>query len=196
MKLVAPHASLITSLTWSLGIFVLAALPGYLVAVHTMDRIGHRRLQKIGFAGMAVMFLLLGAVPGATTLAAPFLVLYGLSYFFTEFGPNTTTFVLPSEVFPVSVRTTGHGISAGIGKVGAFIGVFVFPILSKDLHLRGTLLLTAGMSVLGLLLSRVLPEPAGQSLEEASGEAIVVNLAEASRSEVEPTETGAALCSA
>jgi len=33
-------------------------------------------------------------------MVAPFLAIFGLSYFFVEFGPNMTTFVLPSEVFP------------------------------------------------------------------------------------------------
>jgi PHS family inorganic phosphate transporter-like MFS transporter len=77
-----------------------------------------------------------------------------------------TTFVLPSELYPVTMRTTGHGISAGVGKLGAFIGVFLFPLLQSSFGLRGTLLLTAGVSVLGLLLTLVLPEPAGRSLEE------------------------------
>ena len=99
----------------------------------------------------------------------PFLLVYGISYFFTEFGPNMTTFVLPGEVFPVSVRATGHGISAGIGKFGAFIGVFLFPVLNSSLGLRGTLLLTAFVSVLGALLTLVLPEPAGRSLEDLAG---------------------------
>jgi MFS transporter, PHS family, inorganic phosphate transporter len=89
-----------------------------------------------------------------------------VSYFFTEFGPNMTTFVMPSELYPVSMRATGHGISAGVGKFGAFIGVFLFPVLSTSLGLRGTLLLTAGVAVLGFALTLVLPEPAGRSLEE------------------------------
>ena len=77
-----------------------------------------------------------------------------------------TTFVMPSELYPVSMRATGHGISAGIGKLGAFIGVFLFPLLNDWFGLRGTLLLTAGVSVAGLALTLVLPEPAGRSLEE------------------------------
>jgi len=40
--------------------------------------------------------------------------------------------------------------------------------LQSSLGLRGTLLLTAGVSVLGALLTLVLPEPAGLSLEEIS----------------------------
>jgi MFS family permease len=41
----------------------------------------------------------------------PFLLLFGAAYFFSEFGPNTTTFVYPAEIFPVRVRTTCHGVA-------------------------------------------------------------------------------------
>jgi MFS transporter, PHS family, inorganic phosphate transporter len=64
------------------------------------------------------------------------------------------------------MRTTGHGISAGIGKLGAFIGVFLFPVLQTSLGLRGTLLLTAGVAVAGFALTLVLSEPAGRSLAD------------------------------
>jgi PHS family inorganic phosphate transporter-like MFS transporter len=166
LGLISPHATTMTKITMQLVIFLVAAVPGYILAIARLDRIGHRRLQLIGFAMMGLCFLIIGAVPGMTTTVAPFLLVYGISYFFTEFGPNMTTFVLPSELYPVNMRTTGHGISAGIGKLGAFIGVFLFPILQSSLGLRGTLLVTAGASVLGLALTLVLPEPAGLSLED------------------------------
>jgi MFS transporter, PHS family, inorganic phosphate transporter len=166
LGLISPGASTMTKITLQLAIFLVAAVPGYVLAIARIDRTGHRRLQIIGFAMMALCFLIIGAVPGMTTTIAPFLIVYGVSYFFTEFGPNVTTFVLPSELYPVSMRTTGHGISAGIGKLGAFIGVFLFPVLQTALGLRGTLLLTAGVAVLGLALTLVLPEPAGRSLDD------------------------------
>jgi PHS family inorganic phosphate transporter-like MFS transporter len=171
--LISPHSSTTTTVAIQLVIFTVAAVPGYLLGIARLDRIGHRRLQIIGFAVMGLCFALIGLVPGLTTAVAPFLLVYGVSYFFTEFGPNMTTFVMPSELFPVTMRATGHGISAGVGKLGAFIGVFLFPLLSSSLGLRGTLLLTAGVSVSGLLLSLVLPEPAGRSLDEVSGGEVV-----------------------
>src|SRR6185437_3058422 len=164
--LIAPNSSTTTTIAIQLAIFVVAAVPGYLLAIARMDRIGHRKLQIIGFAMMAVCFAVISLVPGLTAAVVPFLLVYGVSYFFTEFGPNVTTFVLAGEVYPVSVRATGHGISAGIGKLGAFIGVFLFPILQKSLDLRVTLLLTAGVSLLGLLLTLVLPEPAQRNLDD------------------------------
>jgi MFS transporter, PHS family, inorganic phosphate transporter len=168
LGLISPHASTMTKIALQLAIFSVAAVPGYVLAIARLDRIGHRRLQLTGFAVMALCFLIIGAVPGMTTMVAPFLLVYGVSYFFTEFGPNMTTFVLPSELYPVDMRATGHGISAGIGKLGAFIGVFLFPLLQSSLGLRGTLLLTAGVSVLGFALTFLLPEPAGRSLEDIS----------------------------
>src|SRR2546423_4645847 len=153
-----------TKIAIQLAIFVVAAVPGYVLAIARLDRIGHRRLQLLGFAMMGLCFLVIAVIPGMTTVVVPFLLVYGVSYFFTEFGPNMTTFVMPSEVYPVSMRATGHGISAGIGKFGAFIGVFLFPLLQTSLGLRGTLLLTAAVSVLGFALTLVLPETSGVSL--------------------------------
>jgi MFS family permease len=167
---VSPNASVELKLVLTLALFVVFALPGYLLAVWKMDRIGHRRLQFIGFAVMAACFILLAVVPSLTTSVAPFIAIFGVSYLFTEFGPNMTTFVLPSEVFPVNMRTTGHGVAAGVGKLGAFVGVFLVPQLAAHIGLRGVLYVAGGAAVLGFLLTNVLPEPSGRSLEEISGE--------------------------
>ncbi len=73
-------------------------------------------------------------------------------------------------MFPVSFRTTGHGTAAGIGKLGAFVGVFLVPQFEKHVGLRGMLVVAAAASVAGLLLTLVLPEPARRSLEDVSAE--------------------------
>jgi len=187
--LISPGSSTMTKIAIQLAIFAVAAVPGYILAIARMDRIGHRRLQLTGFVMMGACFAVIGLVPGMTTAVLPFLMVYGISYFFTEFGPNVTTFVMPGELYPVSVRATGHGISAGIGKFGAFIGVFLFPVLQDNLGLRGTLLLTAGVSAAGALLTLVLPEPAGRSLEDISGHHDVVAAAERLLADTGPAAT-------
>lgn len=171
MHQLAPHADPMQSTALSLIVFAVAAVPGYLLAALKIDEIGHKRLQMIGFLMMGLMFLLLGAFPILSQSLLIFLTLYGLSYFFAEFGPNTTTFVIAGEVFPVNLRTTGHGISAGTAKLGAWLGAFFFPVLIERVGLHDTLMTTFVFSMIGLVLTAVcLEEPSGRSLEEISGE--------------------------
>ncbi len=169
-QVLGKHATITQSLALNLIIFTVAAVPGYYLAAHLMDRIGHRRLQLIGFPIMGLMFLLIGVIPGVTTAIVPFLILFGISYYFAEFGPNTTTFVLSAECFPTSARTTGHGISAGVAKLGAFIGVYLFPDISKAFGIGGALEFSAGMALVGTFLTLLIPETNQKSLEEISGE--------------------------
>jgi MFS transporter, PHS family, inorganic phosphate transporter len=173
LKLLNPHASLLHNTLIQLGIFAVFAVPGYIAAILLLDKTGRRSIQVLGFAMMALMFLLIGIIPTATTVAWQFVLLYGISYFFTEFGPNTTTFIFPAEIFPVEVRTTGHGISAGAGKMGAFAGAFLFPdMLASSLGLRGSEIVAGVVAAAGLLLTiAVLPEPKGKSLEQLTAEA-------------------------
>jgi hypothetical protein len=69
------------------------------------------------------------------------------------------------------IRSTGHGIAAALGKVGAFIGAFAFPFLLKNFGLPGAMGVSAVICLAGLLLTIfTLPEPAQRSLEEISGD--------------------------
>jgi MFS transporter, PHS family, inorganic phosphate transporter len=164
-----PHADLIHKTLVQLCIFAAAALPGYFVAALTIDRMGRKPIQVIGFLMMAACFAAMALIPGIEQLVVPFLIIYGISYFFTEFGPNATTFVYPAEVFPVETRTTGHGVAAATGKLGAFVGVFLFPIFMQWHGLVAAEAAAAITSVLGLAVTiALLPETRCRSLEELS----------------------------
>ncbi len=171
LKSLNPHSNLVTNMVYTLLIFVVAALPGYIIAAFTIDKLGRRWIQCVGFAMMALAYGSLAIAPALTTITLPFLLIYGLSYFFTEFGPNVTTFVYPAEIFPVMVRSSAHGLAAALGKVGAFIGAFAFPYLLATFHLPGAMAAAAVVSLIGLVLTFfTLPEPNQRSLEEISGE--------------------------
>jgi MFS family permease len=167
LKLLSPNASLLDNTLIQLGIFAVFAIPGYIVAILLLDKTGRRSIQILGFAMMALMFLIIGFVPVIAKHALRFLLLYGISYFFTEFGPSTT-FIYPAELFPVDVRTTGHGIAAGAGKLGAFAGAFLFPdFLAVTLGLNRAMVIAGVAAALGMLLTiATLPEPNGKTLEE------------------------------
>ncbi|HET9919107.1 MAG TPA: MFS transporter [Ktedonobacteraceae bacterium] len=171
LKSLNPHSNLVTNMVYTLIIFVVAALPGYIIAAFTIDRLGRKWIQVMGFAMMALAYASLALFPALTTITLTFLLIYGVSYFFTEFGPNVTTFVYPAEIFPVMVRSSAHGMAAALGKVGAFIGAFAFPYLLSTFHLPGAMAVAAVVSLVGLFLTIfTLPEPNQRSLEEISGE--------------------------
>ena len=169
------------------GLILDAGLPffvgfiGYFTAVALMDRLGRRVIQIQGFIGMAVFYTVVALVMvTAGTKITGFLVptqlallFYVLTYFFIDFGPNTTTFVVPAEVFPTNYRTTGHGISAASGKMGAAITTFLFPTLLVIMGVKNIMLMLAVLSVVGALITIPLREPKQSVLEDASREELV-----------------------
>jgi PHS family inorganic phosphate transporter-like MFS transporter len=171
LKALQPRGSLLSHTLISLAIFAVAALPGYWVAVGLLDRIGRRRIQWQGFLVMTLAFGAIWLIPGASRTVWLFLGLFAISYFFIEFGPNETTFVYPSEIFPTAVRGAGDGISAAAGKTGAFLGALLVPNLLAAIGISGVMGVMAVVSALGIGLTLVaLPEPKGKTLEEASAE--------------------------
>jgi MFS family permease len=165
------HHTLLQKTLTQLGIFAVFAAPGYAVAALTMDRLGRKTIQCLGFAMMVITFGMLAFIPNIEKMVIPFVFTYGISFFFTEFGPNATTFVYPSEIFPVRVRTTAHGMAAALGKLGGFLGVFLFPYLMHWRGLPAAEIAAAVASVAGLVVTIwTLPETKGRSLEELSAE--------------------------
>ena len=130
----------------------LCALPGYFAAMAVIDRWGRRRLQLFGFAGMSAAYIVCAlTLPWLSDHEGLFYAVYGLSFFFSNMGPNTTTFVIPAELFPTTIRATAHGLSAASGKVGAAIGTALMPLVLSASSLAVVLYLSAAVSVLGLL---------------------------------------------
>ncbi|MDP7975964.1 MFS transporter [Tardisphaera saccharovorans] len=150
--------------------FGLAAFPGYWVAVMLMDIEGRKAMQTIGFALMGFLFLVLGFV-GKELEGTAFLFIYSLTFFFSNYGPNTTTFVYPTELFPTEFRSTGHGIAASSGKLGAAISTFIFPILLAEWGPYNLMIFLGSLALVGAAVTVVLlPETKGKSLEETSME--------------------------
>lgn len=155
----------------SVEIFALFALPGYLLATFTVDRLGRKPIQLFGFAAMMIFYLSLGFLfnSGLQMLQ---LLLLGLAYFFTQFGPNSTTFIYPIELFPTNLRATGQGIAAAAGKLGAFAGAFTIPLI---FDYYGFLWVSVAASLLlfvGFLVTLGLPETKATTLTWVKKEAM------------------------
>ncbi len=170
---VSPHLSAVSHLVvaeeYNAIITLLFTVPGYWIAVAVIDRVGRKTLQAVGFGVMALCFAVLGLDSSLIALGAPFVLIYGLTFLFGNIGPNTTTFIIPTEVFPTAYRTTGHGISAGSGKIGASISTVFFATLVLLWSPSGMMLFLAVIAVAGLVTTlALLKETKQRTLEESS----------------------------
>ncbi|KAH7850460.1 hypothetical protein Vadar_033340 [Vaccinium darrowii] len=153
---------------------VCSTIPGYWATVIFIDRIGRVKIQIMGFFFMAMGFFAAG-IPyywyWNNNRNGGFLFLYGLTFFFSNFGPNTTTFIVPAELFPARFRSTCHGISGASGKVGAIIGSVGFLWATdhenKVIPMTAALIILGGVCVMGIVVTYLFTrETMGRSLEE------------------------------
>lgn len=156
-----------------------STIPGYWATVYFIDRIGRVKLQMMGFFFMALVYFAIGVPYYAywdKHTNKGFMILYGLTFFFANFGPNTTTFIVPAELFPARFRSTCHGISGAAGKVGSIIGAIGFLWAShnqkmdgypKALGMTTSLIILGGVCIVGTVMTYLFTrETAGRSLEE------------------------------
>lgn len=148
------------------------ALPGHWLSIHLIDRWGRRTLQMWGFALMAVLYTILGGFFDWITMFSPaFIILYALTYFIANTGPNTTTFVIPAEVYPTKIRSTCHGLSAACGKAGAAIGAIAMKPMLDMWGVGATLMICGGVCAAGYLMTVLfVDETVGKTLEEIAEE--------------------------
>ena len=154
-------------------LLVIAAVPGYWVAVALIDREGRKPIQAIGFLAMGISFIVLALLGSYLLSIIPlvFFAIYGLTFFFSNYGPNTTTYVYPAELYPTQYRARGHGIAAMSGKLGAALSTLAFPVILTQLG-KYTLLGGLGiLAIVGFVVTMVLlPETKRKSLSETSRE--------------------------
>ncbi|KAJ2392124.1 hypothetical protein H4S02_000965 [Coemansia sp. RSA 2611] len=171
-----PYHALLKNAGGNIILNLLGTLPGYWVTVFTIDRLGRRTIQFIGFTVLLVLFCILGFAYHQILdkSVAAFIVLFTLAQFFQNFGPNTTTFIIPAEAFPTRFRSTCHGISAACGKVGAVVAQLGFFQLKdrggKNAFIPQLIQIFALFMLIGLIFTWFVPETKGKSLEELSDE--------------------------
>ncbi|KAH9928735.1 phosphate transporter [Fomitopsis serialis] len=162
----------------SLGNLVLSLagfVPGYWVAFLFIDRWGRKPIQLMGFCALTVLLVVMAHLDDARDRV--FVFLYCLANFFQNFGPNTTTFIVPGEAFPTRYRSTAHGISAASGKFGAVLAQVAFQWLKDIGGARGSnafldhILQIFGFFMLtGVLSTMLIPETNQKTLEALSNE--------------------------
>ncbi|XP_076948224.1 low affinity inorganic phosphate transporter 4-like [Bidens hawaiensis] len=163
----------------SRAMFVVAmfgTFPGYWFTVAFIEKLGRYKIQLMGFMMMSIFMFIIGVKYDYLATHENrwmFATLYGLTFFFANFGPNSTTFVLPAELFPTRMRSTCHAISAASGKAGAMVSAFgiqKYTLGGERGKIKFAMIILAVTNMLGFFCTFLVTETKGRSLEEISGE--------------------------
>jgi PHS family inorganic phosphate transporter-like MFS transporter len=134
------------------AIIAALALPGYFVSVFAVGRQTPRFIQSQGFLVMGILYLCIGIFFDELA-GMQFLVLYGSTFFFANYGPNVTTYLLPSMTFSKGCRSTLNGVCAACGKMGALIGTMVFASATQRFGEEVVFIACAVVSFLGCIIT-------------------------------------------
>ncbi len=144
-----------------------------LVALRTVDRWGRRPLMLFGYAGLTVLFVVMGLGFALNTHGVHMLllVLAAIACYAMSLAP--ITWVLIAEIFPNRIRGAAMSVAVTSLWIACFVLTETFPVLREQLGAAATFWIYAGICVFGFLLFKLrLPETKGKSLEQLEKELV------------------------
>ncbi|KAH8903441.1 major facilitator superfamily transporter [Coniochaeta sp. PMI_546] len=124
-------APLTTVFGWN-TVINLFYIPGTMLGAPVSDWLGPRYALALGVTLQAVVgFIMAGdygnlSQPG---MVGAFAVVYGIFLALGELGPGNNIGLIAAKTCATGVRGRYYGIAAAVGKIGAFVGTWVFPYI-------------------------------------------------------------------
>lgn len=154
-------------------------IPGTVLGAFFIDYIGPKNTMIFGLLSQAVIgFIMSGLYSPLTNHIAAFAVVYGIFLSLGELGPGNCLGVLAAKTAPTAVRGQFYGIAAAIGKVGAFVGTWVFPQIinafggsKTEKGNTGPFWIGSGLAVVSALVTFLLVKPLTHDGMKAEDEA-------------------------
>jgi MFS family permease len=138
-----------------------------LAALDTVERWGRRNLMLCGCAGLAVIYVLLGACYAAGWQGWPLLLLVVAAIACYAMTLAPVTWVALAEIFPHEARGACMAVATTALWAACFLLTYTFPLINRAAGTGATFWLYAAICALGFVfVFRRLPETRGKSLEE------------------------------
>ncbi|KAF9447938.1 MFS Git1p-related glycerophosphoinositol and glycerophosphocholine permease [Macrolepiota fuliginosa MF-IS2] len=103
-------------------------IPGTVGGAFVLDYLDPKMTLIVGLVLQAIIgFIMSGLYAQLTNHIAAFAVVYGIFLSLGELGPGNCTIIIASKTSATAVRGQYYGIAAAVGKIGAFVGTWVFP---------------------------------------------------------------------
>ncbi|OJJ02706.1 hypothetical protein ASPVEDRAFT_131818 [Aspergillus versicolor CBS 583.65] len=110
-------------------------IPGSVSGAFASDWLGPRKTLAIGVGLQGVIgFIMSGCYEYLNTPknVAAFVVVYGIFLALGEFGPGDNIGLVAAKTSATAIRGQYYGIAAAAGKIGAFVGTYVFPVIQDN----------------------------------------------------------------
>jgi SP family sugar porter-like MFS transporter len=141
------------------------------VAIFTVDRLGRRPLMLFGAAGLALIYVVLGAAYYAQSRGIHMVILIVAAIGCYAMSLAPVTWVVISEIFPNRIRGAAVSVAVLALWTACTILTFTFPYLNLYLGAHGTFWLYAAICVAGFVFVwRRLPETKDKTLEQIEAE--------------------------
>ncbi|KAK6073913.1 MFS phospholipid transporter [Seiridium cupressi] len=124
-------APLTTIFGWN-TVINLFYIPGTIIGAFVSDRYGPRLTLVGGVILQAIVgFIMAGCYSklAQAQYVGAFAVVYGVFLSLGELGPGNNIGLLAAKTCATGVRGQYYGIAAAVGKIGAFVGTYVFPYI-------------------------------------------------------------------
>lgn len=126
---IVPGGDLYKNFGWNV-VFNLFYLPGAFLGALVSDYLGPRLTIAVGtFLQGIIGFVMAGEYPHLKHNIGGFVVVYGIFSALGELGAGDNMGLLASKTSSSSIRGVYYGIAAAMGKIGAFVGTWVFPVI-------------------------------------------------------------------
>ncbi|SCU89002.1 LANO_0D03664g1_1 [Lachancea nothofagi CBS 11611] len=124
-------ATLTKTFGWNI-VFNLFYIPGAFLGAIFADYWGSRVTLVVGvLLQAAIAFIIAGCFDRLKAHIAAFTVVFGIFSTLGEFSVGDNIGCLASKTSATPLRGQYYGIAAAIGKIGAFVGSYVFPAIIK-----------------------------------------------------------------
>ncbi len=144
-----------------------------LVALRVVDHWGRRPLMLFGYAGLTVLFVVMGFCFALNARGVHMLVivLAAIACYAMSLAP--ITWVLIAEIFPNRIRGAAMSVAVTSLWIACFVLTETFPLLREHLGAAVTFWIYAAICLLGFVLfKRTLPETKGKTLEQIEQELV------------------------
>lgn len=121
--LVAQGYDLVRSFGFTL-LITLAQLPGYAVAAWLIEVWGRRVTLSVFLVGSAVSAVFFGTAGAPAAIIAA-----GMALSFFNLGAWGALYAVTPEMYPTSLRATGSGWAAGVGRIASIVAPLTVPPL-------------------------------------------------------------------